>query len=160
MQFIDYTMGKKYINGKDSRNSEIKIQYLSFWRAYLLASRSCSCIILLVILFSVQFYCVYAAVHALLTLSVFNAGVGGDSEKYGTIEYWFRLRVAMAQAIRLYKERAKALGYITSSSQAINQTQQVNIIDFGRYNSGRFGEKHALLKNECFKWMWRFLIHA
>ncbi|XP_072135661.1 protein fantom isoform X4 [Mobula birostris] len=53
-------------------------------------------------------------------------GVRGDVENYGTVEYWFRLRVPMAQAIRLYKERTKALGYITSSYHAINQPQQAH----------------------------------
>ncbi|XP_059848808.1 protein fantom isoform X1 [Hypanus sabinus] len=57
-------------------------------------------------------------------LVVLNTGVRGDVEKYGTVEYWFRLRVPMAQAIRLYKERTKALGYITSSYHAINPPQQ------------------------------------
>ncbi|XP_059848811.1 protein fantom isoform X4 [Hypanus sabinus] len=61
-------------------------------------------------------------------LVVLNTGVRGDVEKYGTVEYWFRLRVPMAQAIRLYKERTKALGYITSSYHAINPPQQILLI--------------------------------
>lgn len=32
-----------------------------------------------------------------------------------SVEYWLRLRVPMEQALRLYKERTKALGYITSN---------------------------------------------
>ncbi|XP_008828294.1 protein fantom isoform X1 [Nannospalax galili] len=42
-------------------------------------------------------------------------GTKGDIPNFGIIEYWFRLRVPMDQAIRLYRERAKALGYITSN---------------------------------------------
>lgn len=42
-------------------------------------------------------------------------GTEGDIPDFGTVEYWFRLRVPMDQAIRLYRERAKALGYVTSN---------------------------------------------
>ncbi|XP_055476900.1 protein fantom isoform X2 [Psammomys obesus] len=42
-------------------------------------------------------------------------GTKGDIPNFGTVQYWFRLRVPMDQAIRLYRERAKALGYITSN---------------------------------------------
>nr|XP_033798892.1 protein fantom [Geotrypetes seraphini]XP_033798894.1 protein fantom [Geotrypetes seraphini] len=42
-------------------------------------------------------------------------GIGGDVQNFGTVEYWIKLRVPMSQAIRLYKERAKALGYIASN---------------------------------------------
>ncbi|KAG8563307.1 hypothetical protein GDO81_016015 [Engystomops pustulosus] len=42
-------------------------------------------------------------------------GYDNDISNYGTVEYWVRLKVPMEQAIRLYKERAKALGYITSN---------------------------------------------
>lgn len=76
--------------------------------------------------------------------TAFLVGVRGDSEKYGTIEYWFRLRVAMAQAIRLYKERAKALGYITSSSQAINQTQQEHTTSLA---DGNMNDLHVIIKS-------------
>ncbi|XP_041123696.1 protein fantom-like [Polyodon spathula] len=41
-------------------------------------------------------------------------GVGGDVHMYGVLEYWVRLRVPMDQAVRLYKERTKALGYLNS----------------------------------------------
>lgn len=39
----------------------------------------------------------------------------------GTLEYWARLIVPVDQAFRLYKERVKALGYIASNNQALNQ---------------------------------------
>ncbi|KAF7244745.1 Protein fantom [Varanus komodoensis] len=47
--------------------------------------------------------------------SAILVGVGREIQNYGTVEYWIRLRVPMDQAIRLYKERAKALGYITTN---------------------------------------------
>ncbi|CAI9618039.1 unnamed protein product [Staurois parvus] len=42
-------------------------------------------------------------------------GIDNDISNYGTLEYWCKLKVPMEQAIRLYKERAKALGYISSN---------------------------------------------
>nr|XP_015224156.1 PREDICTED: protein fantom [Lepisosteus oculatus] len=51
-------------------------------------------------------------------------GVRGDISAYGTVEYWLRLRLPMDQAIRLYKERIKALGYLSSNQRDVHQTQQ------------------------------------
>ncbi|ESO82700.1 hypothetical protein LOTGIDRAFT_184477, partial [Lottia gigantea] len=48
-----------------------------------------------------------------------NRGIG-----YGTVEYWIRLRVPMEQALRLYKERTKALGYITQNDRATKDQLQ------------------------------------
>lgn len=42
----------------------------------------------------------------------------GDGNNYGTLDFWVRLRVPMDQAIRLYKERTKALGYLSANSAA------------------------------------------
>ncbi|XP_044787792.2 protein fantom isoform X6 [Bubalus bubalis] len=50
-------------------------------------------------------------------------GTKGDISNFGTVEYWFRLRVPMDQAIRLYRERAKALGYITSNFKGPERMQ-------------------------------------
>uniref|UniRef100_A0AAY4DPC3 C2 domain-containing protein n=1 Tax=Denticeps clupeoides TaxID=299321 RepID=A0AAY4DPC3_9TELE len=54
-------------------------------------------------------------------------GVIEDVHLFGTLEYWLRLRVPMEQAIRLYKERSKALGYLSSSlrdeHQVLNDIQ-------------------------------------
>ncbi|KAM9502382.1 protein fantom isoform 2-T5 [Salvelinus alpinus] len=50
-------------------------------------------------------------------------GVAGEVQSFGSVEYWVRLRVPMEQAIRLYKERVKALGYLSS---AFNAEQQVS----------------------------------
>lgn len=57
-------------------------------------------------------------------------GTKGDISNFGTVEYWFRLRVPMDQAIRLYRERAKALGYITSNFKGPEQIQWVSLFDF------------------------------
>ncbi|XP_078524434.1 protein fantom isoform X2 [Lissotriton helveticus] len=42
-------------------------------------------------------------------------GIQDNMLNFGSLEYWIRLRVPMDQAIRLYKERAKALGYLSSN---------------------------------------------
>ncbi|XP_054025949.1 protein fantom isoform X2 [Dryobates pubescens] len=75
-------------------------------------------------------------------------GIKGNVQNYGTVEYWIRLRVPMDQAIRLYKERSKALGYITSSfreheqrSQQILRTAQVSTS-----TDGNFNELHITVK--------------
>ncbi|XDV52509.1 hypothetical protein PO909_021235 [Leuciscus waleckii] len=50
-------------------------------------------------------------------------GVTDEIQVFGTLEYWLKLRVPMEQAIRLYKERVKALGYLSTSmrdSQALS----------------------------------------
>ncbi|XP_026095320.1 protein fantom [Carassius auratus] len=49
-------------------------------------------------------------------------GVTDEIQVFGALEYWLKLRVPMEQAIRLYKERVKALGYLNTSmrdSQAL-----------------------------------------
>ncbi|KFQ95738.1 Protein fantom [Nipponia nippon] len=68
-------------------------------------------------------------------------GIKGNIQNYGTVEYWIRLRVPMDQAISLYKERSKALGYITSNfrereqpSQQILRTAQVSTSTDGNLN--------------------------
>uniref|UniRef100_A0A8C7FBK1 RPGRIP1 like n=1 Tax=Oncorhynchus kisutch TaxID=8019 RepID=A0A8C7FBK1_ONCKI len=45
-------------------------------------------------------------------------GVAGEVQSFGSVVYWVRLRVPMEQAIRLYKERVKALGYLSSAFNA------------------------------------------
>uniref|UniRef100_A0A9J8CNW2 RPGRIP1 like n=1 Tax=Cyprinus carpio carpio TaxID=630221 RepID=A0A9J8CNW2_CYPCA len=42
-------------------------------------------------------------------------GVTAEIQVFGALEYWLKLRVPMEQAIRLYKERVKALGYLNTS---------------------------------------------
>ncbi|XP_047133171.1 protein fantom isoform X1 [Hydra vulgaris] len=48
------------------------------------------------------------------------------NKEIAIVEFWIRLRVPMEQALRLYKERTKALGYITSKEldQLENPTNQ------------------------------------
>ncbi|XP_069757688.1 protein fantom isoform X2 [Narcine bancroftii] len=74
------------------------------------------------------------------------SGVRGDVEKFGAVEYWFRLRVAMDQAIRLYKERTKAFGYITSShrAQSDNHTEQANATSLA---DGNMNDLHITIKS-------------
>ncbi|XP_048736763.2 protein fantom-like isoform X2 [Ostrea edulis] len=48
-----------------------------------------------------------------------GAGMG-----FGVVEYWIRLRVPMEQALRLYKERTKALGYVMSNQKAATEALQ------------------------------------
>ncbi|KAK3603408.1 hypothetical protein CHS0354_009388 [Potamilus streckersoni] len=64
----------------------------------------------------------HGRIHGTATLS----GVAGDltGVGFGTVEYWIRLRVPMEQALRLYKERTKALGYMASNMRATDQALQ------------------------------------
>nr|XP_014344602.1 PREDICTED: protein fantom isoform X2 [Latimeria chalumnae] len=64
--------------------------------------------------------------NGIIFCTAFLVGVRGDVHNYGTVEYWIRLRVPMDQAITLYKERAKALGYITSNLKEAKETEQVS----------------------------------
>ncbi|CAI5782436.1 protein fantom isoform X1 [Podarcis lilfordi] len=75
--------------------------------------------------------------------SAMLVGVGRSVRNYGTVEYWVRLRVPMDQAIRLYKERAKALGYITTNlkDQPVLSPAQVNTSADGNLN-----ELHITIK--------------
>ncbi|XP_054552847.1 protein fantom isoform X2 [Talpa occidentalis] len=59
--------------------------------------------------------------HGRIFCTASLVGTKGEIPGFGTVEYWFRLRVPMDQAIRLYRERAKALGYITSNFKGPNQ---------------------------------------
>ncbi|XP_070808763.1 protein fantom [Pituophis catenifer annectens] len=71
-------------------------------------------------------------------------GVGREIQNYGTVEYWVRLRVPMDQAMRLYKERAKALGYIAANLKeqpALNPVQGSPSID------GNLNELHVTVKS-------------
>nr|XP_048282741.1 protein fantom isoform X2 [Myodes glareolus] len=80
-------------------------------------------------------------------------GTKGDIPNFGTVEYWFRLRVPMDQAIRLYRERAKALGYITSNfkkpekmqllSQQAPTTAQISSTDS---TEGNLNELHITVR--------------
>ncbi|MBN3294720.1 FTM protein, partial [Polypterus senegalus] len=51
-------------------------------------------------------------------------GIGEDVHAFGTLEYWVRLRIPVDQAIRHYKEQAKALGYMSVNQKSLVQTQQ------------------------------------
>ncbi|TRY85893.1 hypothetical protein DNTS_011915 [Danionella cerebrum] len=47
--------------------------------------------------------------------SVQLVGLSEEVQVFGTLEYWLKLKVPMEQAVRLYKERVKALGFHNSS---------------------------------------------
>lgn len=55
------------------------------------------------------------------TASLTGVQGSGTGLGFGTLEYWVRLRVPMDQALRLYKERTKALGYVTTNIRATDQ---------------------------------------
>ncbi|KAJ8002849.1 hypothetical protein DPEC_G00163240 [Dallia pectoralis] len=48
-------------------------------------------------------------------------GVTGEVQSFGSVSYWVKLRVPIEQATRLYKERMKALGYISYTLREENQ---------------------------------------
>ncbi|XP_062344280.1 protein fantom isoform X4 [Cinclus cinclus] len=48
-------------------------------------------------------------------------GKTGHIQNYGTVEYWIRLQVPMDEAAIPYKQRSKALGYITPSFRGHEQ---------------------------------------
>lgn len=52
------------------------------------------------------------------TATLIGVGSEGSGVGLGMVEYWIRLRVPMEQALRLYKERTKALGYVTTNKRA------------------------------------------
>ncbi|XP_008946794.1 PREDICTED: protein fantom, partial [Merops nubicus] len=76
-------------------------------------------------------------------------GIKGNIQNYGTVEYWIRLRVPMVQAINLYKERSKALGYITSNSRECEQPSQQQILRTAQVSTstdGNLNELHITIK--------------
>ncbi|XP_041650612.1 LOW QUALITY PROTEIN: protein fantom [Cheilinus undulatus] len=42
-------------------------------------------------------------------------GLSEDSRSFGSLDYWLRLRIPMTEAIGLYKERLKAVGFISTA---------------------------------------------
>ena len=55
-------------------------------------------------------------IHGSARLTCVNSGVS-----FGAIEYWARLIMPFDEAFRLYKERTKTLGYISSNKKAAQQ---------------------------------------
>ncbi|XP_069113817.1 protein fantom-like isoform X2 [Argopecten irradians] len=62
----------------------------------------------------------HGRIHGTATLTGVDSS-GGTGIGFGSVEYWIRLRVPMDQALRLYKERTKALGYVTSNEKAATE---------------------------------------
>ncbi|KAM6409240.1 protein fantom [Rhynochetos jubatus] len=76
-------------------------------------------------------------------------GLQGNVQNYGTIEYSVRLHVPMEQAIRLYKERSKALGYTPSSSRKCEQPSKEQILRTAQVSTstdGNLNELHITVK--------------
>ncbi|NXA45597.1 FTM protein, partial [Nothocercus julius] len=76
-------------------------------------------------------------------------GINGNIQNYGTIEYWIRLRVPMDQALRLYKERSKALGYLTSNFREHEQSSQQQLLGTAQVSTsadGNLNELHITIK--------------
>ncbi|XP_076449555.1 protein fantom-like isoform X2 [Babylonia areolata] len=61
-------------------------------------------------------------IHGVAALT--GVGDGETGVGYGTVEYWIRLRVPMDQALRLYKERTKALGYLSANERQMKENLQ------------------------------------
>ncbi|NXN56848.1 FTM protein, partial [Rynchops niger] len=76
-------------------------------------------------------------------------GIKENIQNYGTVEYWIRLRVPMDQAIKLYKERSKALGYLTSNFREREQSSQQQILRTAQVSTstdGNLNELHITIK--------------
>ncbi|KFP31353.1 Protein fantom [Colius striatus] len=74
-------------------------------------------------------------------------GVKENIHNFGTIEYWIRLRVPMDQAILLYKERSKALGYMTSNFRERGQPSQIlGAAQVSTSTDGNLNELHIIVK--------------
>uniref|UniRef100_A0AAR2LIY2 C2 domain-containing protein n=1 Tax=Pygocentrus nattereri TaxID=42514 RepID=A0AAR2LIY2_PYGNA len=70
-------------------------------------------------------------------------GVSGDIQAFGSLDYWLRLRVPIEQAIRLYKERAKALGYLSSNKLSPASTASVPSTSF---KDGNLNELNVIIR--------------
>lgn len=54
-------------------------------------------------------------------------GTSDEIRSFGSVDFWFRLRVPMTETIRLYKEKVKAVGYVHS---ALSPDKQVSALGF------------------------------
>ncbi|XP_035252281.1 protein fantom [Anguilla anguilla] len=68
-------------------------------------------------------------------------GMVGEVQAFGTLDYWLRLRLPMDQAIRLYKERMKALGYLSFSHR--DQPSAVPPVSLEASADERMNELHV-----------------
>uniref|UniRef100_A0AAR2LXH4 C2 domain-containing protein n=1 Tax=Pygocentrus nattereri TaxID=42514 RepID=A0AAR2LXH4_PYGNA len=72
-------------------------------------------------------------------------GVSGDIQAFGSLDYWLRLRVPIEQAIRLYKERAKALGYLSSSLRDQSQASTASVPSTS-FKDGNLNELNVIIR--------------
>ncbi|KAG1934055.1 protein fantom [Pimephales promelas] len=75
-------------------------------------------------------------------------GVADEIQVFGTLEYWLKLRVPMEQAIRLYKERVKALGYLNTSTRD-NQALSVPVSSSSSLIDGDLNELNVTVHSCC-----------
>ncbi|XP_076863714.1 protein fantom isoform X2 [Brachyhypopomus gauderio] len=68
-------------------------------------------------------------------------GVSGEIHVLATLDYWLRLRVPMEQAILLFKERAKAQGYLSSSLRDPSQAASAPLPS-SSFKDGNLNELH------------------
>ncbi|XP_007228260.3 protein fantom isoform X1 [Astyanax mexicanus] len=73
-------------------------------------------------------------------------GVSGEIQAFGTLDYWLRLRVPIEQAIRLYKERAKALGYLSSSLRDQSQASTSSVPSTSFKKDDSLNELHVTVR--------------
>ncbi|KAK2146667.1 hypothetical protein LSH36_590g01020 [Paralvinella palmiformis] len=83
--------------------------------------------------------------HGRLHGSVMLTGVTGDGKgiNFGIVEYWVRLKVPMEQALRLYKERSKALGYLQSNIRASDQALEAMDEDAAKRPTDNMNHLHV-----------------
>ncbi|XP_028287906.1 protein fantom [Parambassis ranga] len=43
------------------------------------------------------------------------AGTGEDARSFGSLDYWLRLRIPMTETLQLYRDKVKAVGYVSSA---------------------------------------------
>ncbi|XP_052231915.1 protein fantom-like isoform X2 [Dreissena polymorpha] len=85
----------------------------------------------------------HGRIHGTATLTGISGSRTGIG--FGTVEYWVRLRVPMDQALRLYKERTKALGYMTTNIRAADQALQALDDEAARRPPDNVNELHIKL---------------
>uniref|UniRef100_A0A8C9VR97 RPGRIP1 like n=1 Tax=Scleropages formosus TaxID=113540 RepID=A0A8C9VR97_SCLFO len=73
-------------------------------------------------------------------------GVTGEVQSFGTVEYWLRLRLPVDQALRLYQERVKALGFLSSSHREKRHTHQYGTLSIAAGLRGELNELHVTVR--------------
>ncbi|KAM6973328.1 LOW QUALITY PROTEIN: protein fantom [Aplochiton taeniatus] len=74
-------------------------------------------------------------------------GVCGEVQSFGSVDYWARLRVPMEQALRLYKERVKALGYISAALSEETQGSLTSLTPSPQASTAGYNELSVMLRS-------------